>query len=661
MPRRGEHQSPFLRRPSRRAGGRPHRHSAGAGSRPNRTVRDIMFDPNEFRCVRLAGELADEWVDYAETSRISGAKSVSLGRRASATFCTSARPRCSVRTAHRASLAQPASRRRGRCGRLGADPSRAASGPARPPRRICGQSVRALIARRARHDQRPVTAGCVAWSTEPRGVALRHSQESTNSPARTNGPCPRGMGVGASAGCPARGRMDIRRPRTRPRQVRLGRRRQPALGSGHPTGLPSRDLHQPAPGSSVATAVAGLHRVSPISPSIHGLAKIILVSWLVGQLYPRHLDLHAYRVLLVAATGYTPEEVTALTDTDVEFLPTGVRLTLTKQRAQRVRHRTFGTDPSPDNDVEAIDFTDRPHREVGAIIRQLIARHRASIGRRRPMLPVDCLSRRRLRSDYQLRIAPWATNNERSRFADWLAAARVAVDGAPDIRRLRKSTKVEKAIAFGGRIADAANDHHEEVFRGHYAQGTTLRVMSGRVITDGSGPLVRQGAGRTDRAHQIHRSARCPGSGGGAGPAPDNKPRHPPRSTRHGTDPMLGSAQLALRPVGRVVPGGAVAVSGMPQRLDPAQRSTAAVAVRRPPRPAAAAVVPAALRRSCGDRATPICTPCWPSALMKRKRWPASTSRPVRSVCICRWPRTWSLTVEPRAIERPAQRCLQGP
>jgi len=74
-------------------------------------------------------------------------------------------------------------------------------------------------------------------------------------------------------------------------------------------------------------------------------------------------------------------------------------------------------------------------------------------------------------------------NKERSSFVDWLAAAGVAVDGAPDIRRLRKSTKVEKAIAFGGRIADAANDHHEEVFRGHYAQGTTLRVVSGRVIS----------------------------------------------------------------------------------------------------------------------------------------------------------------------------------
>jgi hypothetical protein len=43
---------------------------------------------------------------------------------------------------------------------------------------------------------------------------------------------------------------------------------------------------------------------------------------------------------------------------------------------------------------------------------------------------------------------------------------------------------VEKALAFGGRVADAANDHHEQVFRGHYAQGTTLRVMSGRVIAD---------------------------------------------------------------------------------------------------------------------------------------------------------------------------------
>jgi hypothetical protein len=58
--------------------------------------------------------------------------------------------------------------------------------------------------------------------------------------------------------------------------------------------------------------------------------------------------------------------------------------------------------------------------------------------------------------DGELRLARWNYNLPRSRLGDWLATANVVVDGPPDIRRLRKSTKVEKALAFGGRIADAA-------------------------------------------------------------------------------------------------------------------------------------------------------------------------------------------------------------
>lgn len=49
--------------------------------------------------------------------------------------------------------------------------------------------------------------------------------------------------------------------------------------------------------------------------------------------------------------------------------------------------------------------------------------------------------------------------------------------------RLRKSGKVEKAIAFRGRISDIADDHSQETFRNHYAHGTTLRVIAGNVIT----------------------------------------------------------------------------------------------------------------------------------------------------------------------------------
>lgn len=156
-------------------------------------------------------------------------------------------------------------------------------------------------------------------------------------------------------------------------------------------------------------------------------------------------------------------------------------MTLTKQRARRVRHRSFGTEPTAETGREPVDFTDQPHREVGAIIRRLM--HVTEQARLRAPDADRLFLAASVTAAYELRIARWDYNLPRSRVVNWLTAAGVTIEGPPDIRRLRKSTKVEKAIAFGGRIADAANDHHEEVFRGHYAQGTTLRVMSGQVIT----------------------------------------------------------------------------------------------------------------------------------------------------------------------------------
>jgi hypothetical protein len=41
---------------------------------------------------------------------------------------------------------------------------------------------------------------------------------------------------------------------------------------------------------------------------------------------------------------------------------------------------------------------------------------------------------------------------------------------------------VEKAIAMRGVVSDIADDHTPETFRGHYAHGTTLHVISGQVI-----------------------------------------------------------------------------------------------------------------------------------------------------------------------------------
>lgn len=98
------------------------------------------------------------------------------------------------------------------------------------------------------------------------------------------------------------------------------------------------------------------------------MAKYALVRWLVRQLFPSDLDLHAYRVLLVAPTGHGPEEVTTLTENDIEFFPDGVRLRLAKHRVGLLRQRTFRDSPPSEDSVE---FVDRPRREVGAIVARL--------------------------------------------------------------------------------------------------------------------------------------------------------------------------------------------------------------------------------------------------------------------------------------------------
>lgn len=124
---------------------------------------------------------------------------------------------------------------------------------------------------------------------------------------------------------------------------------------------------------------------------------------------------------------------------------------------------------------------DRPRREVSAVVRRLLA-VTERVRERCPQV-TDTLFVRACLVYYDLRFSRWDPNMQDQRFADWLSEVGVTVEGAAHIGRLRKSTKVEKAIISGGRISVAADDHLEETFAGHYAQGTTLRILSGQVIT----------------------------------------------------------------------------------------------------------------------------------------------------------------------------------
>ncbi|MFD5339893.1 hypothetical protein [Streptomyces hawaiiensis] len=225
---------------------------------------------------------------------------------------------------------------------------------------------------------------------------------------------------------------------------------------------------------------------SPVYPNT---AKLRLNSQLVAQLYPKTQDLHAFRVLLVETTGHASEEVTSFGEGDVEFLPHGVRLTFVKKRAGLVRHRAFRDTAKPpaaenggDDQTSTYDITDGPRREASAVVRRLLA-VTAKAREKAPHLTHTLFVAARVRAGHSLAIDHWVPNGgPETRFEGWLASAGVEVTGEKHIGRLRKSTKVEKAIASGGRISAAADDHLEETFAGHYAQGTTLRVLSGRVI-----------------------------------------------------------------------------------------------------------------------------------------------------------------------------------
>ncbi|MBT1103104.1 hypothetical protein [Streptomyces sp. Tu10] len=245
-------------------------------------------------------------------------------------------------------------------------------------------------------------------------------------------------------------------------------------------------------------------------------ARMQLTRTLFASLYPTTFDLHAFRVLLMDATGYTSEEVTGFGEADVELLPRGVRLTLLKNRAGQLRHRAF-RDQAPSKALPAEDdaggqlTVNWPRREASEVVRQLLyltARVRAKTPHVTDTLFVSAA----VRANYRIVFDRWHPNARRGKFRGWLAAMEVEVKGDPNIGRLRKSVKVEKAIVTEGRIDAAADDHTEETFASHYAQGTTLRILSGRTITTAQqhwfgkaldrvdGPTVVSGAEDIDAA-----------------------------------------------------------------------------------------------------------------------------------------------------------------
>ncbi|MCX4744511.1 hypothetical protein OG455_03080 [Kitasatospora sp. NBC_01287] len=450
----------------------------------------IELDPGRFRCSRVAAQLADEWVEYVEATEIT-AGPASAYRRAIDRFCSMVDTELESTVAP-VDLTDPRTARllakweRG----LAATYSPGSNWPA-----YLATSLRTLLIRRDDHPERAVDPVLARTVRGPLLVSWGEKAEHDEFSRKDKQALVR-------AAWAAVNELE-KRLAAGWRLVEEGR--HPDAGSW---------LHLPDLLWGLAHGEVSPKEITSRLPSVAGwpddlrslvarpdgritvnTAKQRLVCELVAHLYPTSLDLHAFRVLLMDATGRTSEEVTGFGAKDVEFLAKGVRLTFLKKRAGRIRHRAFrdGDNSLQPDEAEPVthEIADRPRREAGAVVRRMI-NVTAKVRDQTREVEDTLFVRAAVLPGGRLVFDRWNFAGPSSSFVAWARSRNITVSGDLHIARLRKSTKVEKAIVARGRVSVAADDHLEETFAGHYAQGTTLRIISGDVITAAQEHWFRQ-------------------------------------------------------------------------------------------------------------------------------------------------------------------------
>ncbi|MEU5331982.1 hypothetical protein AB0G51_01410 [Streptomyces asoensis] len=440
----------------------------------------LAVDPADYRCSRLALQLADEWTEYVAATRITAqAKNY---RQAIDLFCRFM-DKALGPEAEKASLADS-----GLFDTLVkwelSLPEGYAPGSARPY--MAASSLRVLMIRRDEHADRVLAPDLARLA---RGPALIGGGESTERDEFTRQEKLAMVRAAWTSAQATRKRLDDG-------WALAAQGRHPEQGSW--TSIPDLlwglaneevdfdDFRRFVPPAREWPLELLEFTAGPGNLRRPMVARIGLARRLFASLYPTTFDLHAFRVLLMDATGYTSEEVTGFGEADVEFLPKGVRLSLIKNRAALRRHRSFRDQaPSdvlaPGEDADGKLTVNWPRREASEVVRRLLDLT-AKVRAKAPHVTDTLFVSAAISPDYSTVFGRWTPTSRGTLFSSWLAAMGVEVKGVLNIGRLRKSVKVEKAIVSEGRIAAAADDHTEETFAGHYAQGTTLRVLSGQTI-----------------------------------------------------------------------------------------------------------------------------------------------------------------------------------
>ncbi|MFD7337806.1 hypothetical protein ACFV98_17605 [Streptomyces violascens] len=441
-----------------------------AESNGAKTVSTI--NPACFTCATLAGELADEWVELAAASKWK-AGSVRGYRSAIVDFCQHV-----DETVPRAATASLAERDPDlhhavtEWTRL--LPSKYTAGSMMPF--TLARQVRGLIARRVQHRGRPVAGLLPGWSKGSVGLRKGKSNELDEFTLEDKKKLVRAAWAD---------HLTVT-ARIREGWQLVTKGSDPAQGGwDSPANLLWAIAHRDGACEQIADHLQWADLPLPLSDLLPvdvdmRIWKRTLMRTLVRRIYPHQMDLHCYRILLMAATGRAPEEVTGLTEDSLEFGPRSVLIDFTKNRAHARTRQAFST-------LESHDLSDaslhpsRPRLDASELTRAMLELSRP-LATRINADPVPLFLRASVHN-HAFRIAPFHGGFVHGNFAQWLQDHDVRVEGAIDIRRLRKSGKVEKALAFKGRVSDIADDHTEETYRNHYAHGTTLRVIAGNIIT----------------------------------------------------------------------------------------------------------------------------------------------------------------------------------
>ncbi|WP_436952221.1 hypothetical protein [Streptomyces sp. SudanB182_2057] len=432
----------------------------------------VRVDPGTFTCTGLAAELADEWIELMAATGY-GAASCRQYRQAIVDFCR--RVEESLPDARAASLArEDLGLHRAVAEWIRRLPARHPPG-SRTPAMLAGR-VRALVARRIQHPDRPVASCLYGWVDGDLGLRRGRTQELDEFTRADK----RKLVHAAWADCQAiAGR------------IRAGR----ALAA---LGIDPADGGWSEPANllwAVANDAWSPRQIAERLPSWESMpaslrdpvaaagftvqtGKAVVVRFLASRLFLTQLDLQPFRIALMAATGRAPEEVSALTEGDIEFGPRSVLIDFTKNRARRRTREAFSTDSTSAGPVL---HPGALRLDAGRTL-QLPLELSRPLAERAGLNPVPLFLRVSVSTANKLevsRMSPLAGSSLRV----WLTSQGITVEGAPDIRRLRKSVKVEKAVTFKGRVSDIADDHSEQTFRRHYAHGTTLRLIAGNVIS----------------------------------------------------------------------------------------------------------------------------------------------------------------------------------